>query len=101
MLKGTDPADLEWEIAAFLHHLPAIAEVIRAERLNEPNALASLTSLTLNEDGLLEMAWMDRKELKEHRRVLHLPKPENQILMNLASARPGAAVEKRSTIRQR
>lgn len=71
-VSGTDAEELSLQISTFLYHLPALAEVLRAKRLDDASTLASPIQLSLNQDGSLKIYWLD-PEFKEHTEVLHLP----------------------------
>ena len=69
-LLGFDPADLEVQVALFVHHLPALTTLIQSEQLEGSRVLGGIY-LKLVENAALEVSWKD-KEFTRHRRVLPL-----------------------------
>jgi hypothetical protein len=70
-LEGSDPDELAVQLALFIHHLPAVAQLIAEQGLADGSA-ATGVFLQLREDGALLVSWHDRYTLQVHERTLEL-----------------------------
>jgi hypothetical protein len=70
-LLGADPIDLEFQVALFVHHLPALTALIQSEQLEGGRVLVGI-NLKILPDASLEVSWMDKKHFEQQRRVLPL-----------------------------
>ena len=70
-LDGTDPDELAIQIALFIHHLPALSQLISTHALADGNAGTGVF-LRLRDDGALLVSWHDRHTLKIHEHVLEM-----------------------------
>ncbi|HEX6284826.1 MAG TPA: hypothetical protein VFZ71_08125, partial [Pyrinomonadaceae bacterium] len=68
-LIGTDADDLAIQTALFVHHLPALVELMRDEQLDRRNVAGGI-SLTLLPDASLHVRWQDSDTLREHTRTV-------------------------------
>jgi hypothetical protein len=68
-LTGTDADDLAVQIALFVHHLPALVELMRDEELDRRNVAGGIL-LTLLPDASLHVRWQDNDALREHTRTV-------------------------------
>ena len=72
VLEGSDPEELAVQLALFIHHLPAVVQLIAEQGLADGNA-ATGVFLQLREDGALLVSWHDRHTLQVHECALELP----------------------------
>ena len=70
-LLGSDPIDLEIQVALFVHHLPALTALILSEQLEHGRVLAGI-NLKVLPDASLEVSWVDKKPFAQQRRILPL-----------------------------
>jgi hypothetical protein len=68
-LIGRSSGDLALEIALFVHHLPALTDLIQNEHLDSHNVAAGI-SLQLLPDASLSVRWQDSEALVQHTRIL-------------------------------
>ena len=73
-LLGSDPDDLAFQIALFVHHLPGLTTLIESEGLQQGRVLGAMR-LKLQQDASLEVSWMDKDSFTQHRKVLPLEDP--------------------------
>jgi hypothetical protein len=73
-LVGSDVDDLAFQIALFVHHLPALMNLIEQEKLGR-GVVAAGIHLQILTDGSLEVWWQDNASLRKHVRVLSLRAP--------------------------
>jgi hypothetical protein len=69
-LELNDEETLEVQFALFVHHMPALAKLIRSEQLDN-KAFGSI-GLRLLDDGSLEATWIDVDTERERRQVIPL-----------------------------
>lgn len=62
--------ELEFEIALFVHYVPAIEAFIERERLNERPPVGAVVVEFGSEDFSLAISWMDRQSLERKSEVL-------------------------------
>ena len=70
-LVGSDADELAFEIALFVHHLPALIELIQQEELGRGRVAAGI-HLQILADASLEVWWQDNDSLEKQVRVLAL-----------------------------
>jgi hypothetical protein len=70
-LDGEDPDALVAQLALFIHHIPALAELITRHELAEGRA-ATGVFLALRDDGSLLVSWHDRDTLEMREHILSL-----------------------------
>lgn len=70
-LSGSDPDEIAAEVALFVHYLPALQDLIRAERLDQGKVAVSL-GFEILPDGSLNVWWQDKETHAQQRRVLPL-----------------------------
>jgi len=70
-LVGSDVDDLAFQIAIFVHYLPALLELIRHEKLDRRRVAIGI-QLQILGDASLEVSWQDNDSLKKQVRVLRL-----------------------------
>lgn len=70
-LSAEDIYTLQLEISLFVHHLPALTNLMRAEDL-EGSKPATGLFLSLLENGDLQVMWFDRNSLAQQQRILPL-----------------------------
>ncbi len=68
-LIGTDADDLTIQIALFVHHLPALVELMRNQDL-DGRTVAGGISIKLLPDASLHIRWQDNDTLQEHTRTI-------------------------------
>ena len=68
-LIGTDADDLAVQVALFVHHLPALVELMRDEELDRHNVAGGI-SLKLLPNASLYLRWQDNDTLREHTRTV-------------------------------
>ncbi len=68
-LIGTDANDLAIQVALFVHHLPALFELMRDQTLNS-RTVAGGISLTLLPDASMHVRWQDNDTLQEQTRTI-------------------------------
>lgn len=61
--------EIALEIALFVHHLPAIMDVLSTEGITSGKS-SGWVGLRLLDDGAIEVRWFDRETVEEHRHVL-------------------------------
>ena len=71
-IEGTTAAEFAADLALFLYHLPALADLLKTEDLS-PQTVSGQIRLKLKEDGDLEVSWLDRTSLQSVTRTLRLP----------------------------
>jgi hypothetical protein len=67
-LVGFEPNELAVQIALFVHHLPALAALMKAERFDD-NTILGGVHLKLLDDASIEVSWKDRS-FKVHKRII-------------------------------
>ena len=72
-LVGSDAEELAVQLALFVNHLPAIANLIRDEKLTK-SRVATGIQLVILPDASLEIWWQDGGSLKKETRILPLRK---------------------------
>jgi hypothetical protein len=70
-LVGTDVDDLAFQIAVFVHHLPALMSLIKQENLGRGRVAAGI-HLQILADASLEVWWQDNTSLEKQVRLLPL-----------------------------
>lgn len=70
-LIASDPDNLAIEIALFVHHLPALVELVDQERLFRGRVAAGI-HLQLRDDGSLQVSWQDGESFQRREHVLPL-----------------------------
>lgn len=68
-LTSRNEDDIAAEIALFVHHLPALTELLNAEDIGAGNS-SGWIRLKFLDDGSLEVRWFERESLEERRYVL-------------------------------
>ena len=68
-LRGDTVAELEFQVALFVHHVPALMKLIESENLSEQRVLGAVV-LKLLDDGGLEVRWVDEAAPDKERRVV-------------------------------
>ena len=68
-LTSRDEDELAVEVAMFVHHLPALVELLENEGIASGRA-SGWVGLTLLADGALEVSWFDKKSLAQVRQVI-------------------------------
>lgn len=68
VLEGDDPDELALQLALFVHHLPALSDLITANALGEGRDASTGLLLRLREDGALLVSWHDGEThtIREH-----------------------------------
>jgi hypothetical protein len=69
VLSGSDPDEIAGELSLFVHHLPALRDLIKAEILDQDRVAISL-NLEILSDGSLAIWWHDKDTLEEKHRIL-------------------------------
>ena len=72
VLQGETIEELGGELALFIHHLPKIQELIRNEGLAREGVVNGGIYLTLQDDGSLEVTWMNCETLLVERRYIDI-----------------------------
>jgi hypothetical protein len=70
-LLGSDPIDLEIQVALFIHHLPALVALMQSEHVEQGRILGGI-HLKVLPDASLEVLWKDKKPFAVQRRTLPL-----------------------------
>lgn len=70
-ISGTDPDEMALQLALFVHHLPALQNLISCQNLNS-DSVAGTINLRLLSDGSLEVSWQDGVSLKPQQLVIPL-----------------------------
>jgi hypothetical protein len=71
-LNYTSPVELEFEIALFVHYVPAIKALWEREGLHECHPVGGILLEFGTDDCSLLVAWLDRKSLERKERVLSI-----------------------------
>ena len=71
-IEGSTAAEFATDLSLFLYHLPALADLLKSEALDE-HAVVGQISLRLTDTADLEVSWMDRASLEVVSRRLRLP----------------------------
>jgi len=70
-LVGTDAEELAFQMALFIHYLPAVTDLIRNEKLTRGRVAAGIQLVVLP-DASLKVRWQDGASLREETRILPL-----------------------------
>lgn len=70
-LVGSDAEELAFQVAMFVHYLPALMDLIQQEKLGR-SRVATGIQLQILADASLEVSWQDSDSLKKEVRVLAL-----------------------------